>query len=167
MNITDTLQKIEAAFNGVARSETSLRQFRLTDKKGMSGKITKEEWNEAGRTRVDGRWQEVPDSEILECDCVLAHMQAEEFRYFLPAYMRYSLRNLTSEYHENLICGMTIFSLTLSKRGDLRAYVLKQWSLLDNRQKVGIRGFLEFVSSCDDAILASDANEAMQSWLED
>ena len=65
----------EEAFSDIERPATSLRQFLLTDKFGMSGNITDRAWDEAGRNRVDCKWTDIPDSEIEECDCLLAHLE--------------------------------------------------------------------------------------------
>src|SRR5437868_3482872 len=92
MNSNEVIETIELAFQGVNRPERSLHQFFLIDRHDLSREITDEEWTLAGKKRVDTSWQEIPDEEIKECDCQLPHMQAEEFQYYLPAYMRYSVR---------------------------------------------------------------------------
>src|SRR5687767_1060971 len=116
MDASEVLASIEAAFDGIARPKISLRQFRLTDQKGMAGTITDEEWLNAGNQRSDRRWQDVPDSEIEECDVVLAHMQAAEFQYYLPAYMRYAVRNFQLPVWKSAILGMTVSALNPSNK---------------------------------------------------
>jgi hypothetical protein len=86
MNLVSLITSVENAFDGTARAGTSLRQFQLTDRYGMSREITVDEWAAAGNRRVDATWQEISDEEIEECDCLLAHMGPEEFLYYLPAY---------------------------------------------------------------------------------
>src|SRR5689334_3310809 len=107
MDASAVLALISRAFDGVPRPDLSLRQFRLTDQKGMAGTITDEEWLDAGNRRIDAKWQEIPDAEIEECDVVLAHMQAPEFRYYLPAYMHYAVRHSHLPIWESDILGMT------------------------------------------------------------
>ena len=48
----DIRRIIDAAFDGVPRPATSLRQFWLTDQKGMSATITEEEWRAAGIAKL-------------------------------------------------------------------------------------------------------------------
>lgn len=59
----ELIKAIEQAFDGVERSSTSLHQFLLTDQFGMSRCITDKEWTQAGKSRVDTKWQNIPDSE--------------------------------------------------------------------------------------------------------
>ncbi|MBC7501385.1 MAG: hypothetical protein H7315_12940 [Herminiimonas sp.] len=112
----NSLTQGELAFTGVARSITSLRQFLLTDRYGMSREITNWEWAQAGKERVDSSWQDIPDSEIQECDCQLAHMQAEDFQYYLPAYMRYAVKHFGRPLWETDIIGSVVFSLSPSPK---------------------------------------------------
>ncbi|KQV54018.1 DUF6714 family protein [Duganella sp. Root336D2] len=165
MNLVSLITGIEDAFDGTARAETSLRQFQLTDKYGMSREITADEWTAAGKKRVDRTWQEIPDEEIEECDCLLAHMGAEEFLYYLPAYMRYSLKNHHRSIWETDVLGMTISSLLPStKNEDLRAYAIAQYSALNEIQRQIVIHFLKFTASLEDDVRHSDALKALASY---
>lgn len=165
MNLVSLITGIEGAFDGTARSETSLRQFQLTDQFGMSREITADEWAAAGRKRVDTTWQEIPDEEIEECDCLLAHMGPEEFRYYLPAYMRYGLRNHDRPIWETDVLGMTVFALLPStKNEDLRAYAIAQYSALNESQKRIVIHFLEFIANLEDDVRHTDAFKALASY---
>lgn len=156
------IELIEREFFGVPRPETSLRQFRLTDLYGMAGEITDEAWSDAGRNRVDDCWQELPDSEIEECECILAHMGAEEFLYYLPAYMHYSVRHVTTPISENDILGTTVFSLFPStQNADLYNYKEKQLSLLTRKQRNVVIEFLKFVASNACSVQRPDAEKAL------
>ena len=159
---------IEEAFDGVEFSETSLRQFRLTDKFGMSREITDQEWSLAGKQRVDSKWQDIPDSEIEECDCLLAHMESFEFRYFLPAYMRYSVKNVHRPIWETDIIGFTVFSLCPSTDNTaLYHYNVSQYSLLNSAQRRIVVEFLKFVSTVADDVQRPLAIKALNSyWIQ-
>jgi len=140
MEAKEVIHKIETVFAGVPRSTTSLRQFVLTDKKGSSKTITDEEWEAAGRNRGDLCWEDITDEELEECECMLAHMEAAEFRYFLPAYLRYAVKNAHKSFYDNVILGSTIFCITPeSKDPGLNAYTLNQLSLLNETQKMPSR----------------------------
>jgi hypothetical protein len=165
MDAIRLITRIENAFDGAVRAETSLWQFQLTDRYGMSREITADEWAAAGKRRVDATWQQIPDDEIEECDCLLAHMGPEEFLYYLPAYMRYGLKNYHRPIWETDVLGMTLSSLFPStKNDDLRSYAISQYSALDEAQKQIVIHFLEFVAKLEDDTRHSDALEALASY---
>lgn len=148
MTILELINQIDKAFDGVEYSATSLRQFVLTDEYGLSRDITDIEWSEAGRNRVDSKWQEIPDAEIAECGCMLAHMDAKEFRYFLPAYIKYTLKNYRESFFGNNMLDGVIFSVYPStKDSNSYHYNLKQLSLLNTKQELAIGAYLKFVAS--------------------
>jgi hypothetical protein len=165
MSLVSLIISVENAFNGTARAGTSLRQFQLTDRYGMSREITVDEWAAAGKMRVDATWQEIPDEEIEECDCLLAHMGPEEFLYYLPAYIRYGLKNHHRPIWETDMLGMTLSSLLPStKNEDLRAYAIAQYSALNEAQRQIVIHFLEFTAKLEDDVRHSDALEALTSY---
>jgi hypothetical protein len=168
MDALEVLNSIGAAFDVVARPETSLRQFKLTDLKGMAGTITREEWLEAGIRRSDARWQDIPDAEIEECDVVLAHMQAPEFQYYLPAYMTFAVRHFRVPIWKSDILGMTVSALYPSTRdAGLRHYRLAQFSLFSRAQREAIVQFLRFVAENADFVRRPDAQKALERhWTE-
>ncbi len=136
MDPINLINVIETHFDGAPRTTTSLWQFQLTDRYGMSRVITAGEWAAAGKKRVDSTWQEIPDDEIKQCDVLLAHMEPAEFLYYLPAYMRYALKNCHKPIWETDVLGMTVSSLSPStKNVDLRAYAIAQYSALNEVQR--------------------------------
>ena len=165
MSLASLTASIENAFDGTAHAGTSLRQFQLTDRCGMSRQITGDEWATAGKMRVDTTWQEIPDEEIEECDCLLAHMGPEEFLYYLPAYMRYGLKNHRRPMWETDVLGMTLSSLLPSAENeDLRAYTIAQYSALNETQRQLVVHFLEFTASLKGDVRHSDALDALTSY---
>ena len=165
MDADELIREIELAFNGVARPATSLRQFFLTDRYGMSREITRQEWAQAGRDRVDFKWQDIPDSEIHECSCLLAHMQAEDFQYYLPAYMRYAVKHFDKPIWETSILGSVVFSLSpTAKDPGGYAYQVAQFASLDSSQKCGIVQFLYFVSTKAGYVQRPDAVKALERY---
>ena len=165
MGTIELIQEIEKAFDGVEWSSTSLRQFVLTDKFGLTRDITVNEWNQAGKSRVDTKWQEIPDSEIDDCNCMLAHMEANEFRYFLPAYLRFSVKNYQKSIWETYIIGSVVYSLyPTSKNPDLYIYKVKQLSLLNNAQKIAAVSFLKFVATLAGYVQRPNAEKALERY---
>ena len=156
------VEAIKKEFEFQFSPEVSLRQFFLTDQKGMSGKITEKEWESAGKNRVDTHWGQIPESEIKECGCVLAHMGAEEFGYYLPAYMTFVCKNLSRDLLQNEIAGMVVHSLYPSRsNSDLFKYKMNQLSLLTPGQRNIIIKFLEFVALEADDFNKQDAKIAL------
>jgi hypothetical protein len=159
---------VVSAFDGVPRPDTSLRQFQLTDEKGMSGTITDEEWADAGGSRPDRRWQDLSDVEIEACGCQLAHMQGEDFRYYLPAYLRYAIRHAGASLLDGQVVEFTIYGVTPSDlyagRNELK------YSLLDTGQRAAIAAVLRHLAAhADEDCFRRDAEEALAYWgrLED
>ena len=165
MEANELIKNIELAFQNIKKPNTSLRQFKLTDEKGMSEGITEDEWNKAGKPRGDSNWQSIPDSEIEECGCLLAHMQAEEFHYYLPAYMRYSVKHYQKSILESDILGTTVFSLYPSaKDEDMYQYMVSQLSLLNEKQKNTIIQFLQFIETMADDVERPNATKALERY---
>lgn len=153
---------VESAFDGIPRPETSLRQFVLTDEKGMSGIITDEEWRFASITRTDAKWQDLSELEIEHCGCQLAHMPAQEFRYYLPAYMLYSLNHAQDSIIDNMIPGSIVFSLTPSQSHP--SYSASQYSLFDSSQRKAIVAFLRYMASHAEEYSRREAKDALAFW---
>jgi hypothetical protein len=167
MNPDQVVKTIEVAFDVIERPTTSLRQFVLTDKFGMSREITDKEWYLAGKARVDTKWDEIPDSEIKECGSQLAHMSSEEFQYYLPAYMRYSVKHYQKPLLDDDILGSTVFALSpSSKDKPLYSYAISQYAQLNSTQKLAIIQFLKFVATKADYIEQPYAVEALDQYWE-
>ena len=168
MNANQLINEIERAFSGVARPATSLRQFVLTDRFGMSGKITKKQWEQAGRQRGDSNWQDISDAEIHECECLLAHMQAEAFQYYLPAYMRYAVKHLHDQAESAEIVGSVVFSLTpFAKDPSTFASMAEQLQLLNGSHKRVIVQLLNFIATAGYESHAADARAALDGYWSD
>jgi hypothetical protein len=128
----------------------------------MSGTITEEEWRVAGITNTDAAWQDIPDHEIEHCDCQLAHMQGEAFRYYLPAYMVYALGHAQDSIMQSAIPGSVIFGLTPSKC--VPSYSASQYRLLDPRQKEAVAAFLAYMAAHAEDDHREDAKQALAFW---
>ena len=158
MNIQETLVRIYSAFKGVPRPETSLRQFVLTDKFGMSGDVSDEEWDEAGRNRIDDRWEDIPGMELEECGCQLAHMMSDDVLYYLPAYMRHSLNHIHIPLWKNTIAGSVIFHLSTPNP--------MHFSNINRDQAAAICAYLEYMKeNLEGKDGRLDAEYALSAWL--
>lgn len=171
VNQEEVIAEIETAFSDVQRPETSLRQFQITDEKGMSQEISDAEWEAAGRRCTDRTWLDISDSELEECGSQLAHMQGDEFAYYLPAYLRHAVRHYRRPIWEETFVGSAIFHLTGPSRGE-RAYPgqaehrLAQFSKLNAKHVSAIIAFLQFIATEGDDIHRPDAMRAFNYWLQ-
>ncbi|WP_229790837.1 DUF6714 family protein [Cognatilysobacter xinjiangensis] len=156
------MQSISRAFAAVPRPELSLRQFWLTDQKGMSGTITDEEWKVAAVARTDQNWSDLTAAEIVFYGCQLAHMGASEFCYYLPAYMSYSAQHTGEPLVGNEILGSVLFMLQPSKSHPSHSH--EQYSGLSVAQRACISSFLEFVSKRGNEYEQGDAFRALRHW---
>lgn len=162
MDAIDVIACIENAFQGVVRAETSLRQLLLTDQFGMARHITESEWRAAGKARVDAIWQEIPDAEIEECHGLLAHMNAEEFQYYLPAYMRCAVKRHDETMWGTEVPERTVSSLSPAKTGKgVCPSSIAQYAALNAAQRNAVIVFLTLVAQLDDAMQGHDALEAL------
>ena len=165
MNKQEVIKLIDSAFQPVCRPETSLRQFQLTDLYGMVREVTDEEWRIAEGLSADQCWQDIPISEIEECGCLLAHMEAHEFQYYLAAYMCYCVNHVRQCGVSAEIIGGTVFSLYPSRKNDeLYKYKMAQFSLLTSQQKRAIVEFLKFISSMADEFQGPEAERTLSKY---
>ncbi|EOR03506.1 hypothetical protein F896_03618 [Acinetobacter genomosp. 15BJ] len=170
VNQEELIEEIEVAFSDVKRPKTSLRQFKITDEKGLSQEISAAEWNIAGMRCTDKIWQEISDSELEECGCQLAHMKGDEFLYYLPAFMRHSVRYYKRPIWEDSFVLCTISSLQDPTQAEnyypgLGEYILEQFSELTLKHVNVIIAYLKFIATEGDYINQPDAIRALDYWL--
>ena len=93
----------------------------------------------AARLRdLDRMWQELVEDSNWVSDSGIggwSFLDADGFRYYLPAAMT---RRLRSGFDEGIV-----FHLTLPDSGELRDYTLEQWSLLNMSDQICVRRFLQ------------------------
>lgn len=95
---------------------------------------------------------------------MLSHMDAMEFQYYLPAYMRFAIAHRGGEKASDIL-GSTVFALAPGTGDDnLRAHALSQLARLDLAQQVAIRRFLKFASGLTSDFSHRDANAALESF---
>lgn len=96
------IELITRAFDGVERGSSgpALHEAACWDSCG--------DLAEAQRKDTDTQWQDVSDAAIEDCFSALGIVDAAGFRYYLPAYMIWTLNNFTSEL--SLVDG-TIYDL--------------------------------------------------------
>jgi hypothetical protein len=122
-----------------------LRQAQLADQ-SLSRTISDTEWSKEGTKDRGILWDQLADQTILECDASLAHLDEEGFVYYLPAYLSFAVRNLSSRdsEHQKMI-GFVISSL--SNRSN---YGLARYKRLSDRQIDLVIKFLRLVCGKQD-----------------
>jgi hypothetical protein len=149
------LDELAHAFTGVKRDpEQSLHQAQLTDQ-GMRRRITDAEWRAAGQLDSEESWERVPATALDECDSALSHFTPESWRFYLPAYMRRALACFVPPAYSYKQLSSVLFHLTY--RPDGSSYLLQRFELLDGRQRMAVRHFLEVVE-CEALALVEATN---------
>ena len=147
----DLLRDIRAAFSEVGRVSDDRLFLQVQDYL----------WVEALLAGV-GPWHEVADSAIMEECSALTAVTSEGFRFFLPVYMCWVVRNPKSSYNT---VDHTIYALNLSNRcAETRSAMLEQFSVLSISQAGAVRRFLEWAASQSDSVDAPAAEAALAAY---
>jgi hypothetical protein len=89
------LKLIEDAFDGVTRGDAiTLHQATVIDDYG-----SEDEFLAAAKFDTEVRWQDVPDSAIVENPAPFHFLDNAGFRYYLPAFMSWAIRNGAEDYN--------------------------------------------------------------------
>ncbi len=92
------IAEIEHAFENVKRNGGVTLHEAEADDDWLSDK----EKLEAKKLDTDTRWQEVPDETMLKIQSPWSFLDGEGTRYYLPAYMRFIIKN-SGQYAEDMI----------------------------------------------------------------
>ena len=104
-----------------------------------------------------GSWRDMSDDEVEGLYASLSFMSAEAFRYFIPAYLLYCVRNPESPA---AVIDSTVWSfLPELFEENLHPYIKSRWVLFDDAQRDAIAAFLEFMVPHQ-----PDAARALENW---
>jgi hypothetical protein len=135
------IDAIRSAFTGVPRGQVTVHEAEVIDSYG-----TDTERRRARRLDIDERWDEVPDAHIEACDNALCHLDPEGWRYYIPAYMVWSLRHFRRS--PSMTSDHTIYSFDpCSKDADLHEYQMSRFRLLDHAQSRTVCRFLRYMAN--------------------
>jgi hypothetical protein len=138
---SDTIKKIEKAFLEAPKPlDTSLLHWDCHDDSDI-----------ASLYGVP-HWLDLSDEAILSDYAALFFLSPAAFRHFLPAYMVWILLNPESSA---AVVDHTIAALTPAE-GDLRAFSLSKFTLMDDAQRAAIFAFLNDMNHRDDVQIALD-----------
>lgn len=83
------IAEVKAAFDGVAREDG----ITLHEAKAIDDWKSPDELHDARRLDTEQRWQDVAGEDLLECESALSFFDAKGFRYYLPAFMLFGLKD--------------------------------------------------------------------------
>lgn len=127
------IEQITAAFDGVTREDgITLHEARALDDYADTKK--------AREIDYDRRWQDVPDEWLEKFDDVFPFFDPKGFRYYIPAYMIWCLKNYNTSNSNSL--HSTIYALHYAKR-----YYRSHFRLLNEAQLQAVSKFLRFMDT--------------------
>ncbi len=131
----EIIAEIGAAFANVQRGATTLHEADVIDHCGS------EREQRAARARdTERRWQDVPDADMASNPSALSFLCPESFRYYIPAYMVWSLRHYRTSQPDSVIYALTPNTNKTKDKKKLAAFAM--FSL---QQREVIRRYLEFM----------------------
>ena len=144
----DVVETIERAFEGVERpTNPELLHHDCADDMDLEPLFT------------IATWRDMTDVEVEGCYAALAFLSPAGFRYFIPAYLTYCVRNPESPA---AVIDSTVWAF-LPQMYDmsLRDFVASKYSSLDETQRAAVGTFLEFMVPHQ-----PDAARALEHWNE-
>ena len=152
------IEAIRAAFAGVPRGAITLHEAEVIDDYGST-----EERQEARRLDSEASWEEVPDEALESCTSALCHLDPKSWRYYIPAYMIWSLRHFRES--ESIVSDFTIYTFNpyLDDPG-LREYVAPRFRLLDGPQSRAVCRYLRYMAANEDHADTRMANLALEGY---
>jgi hypothetical protein len=152
------IAEIENAFAEVRRGNgITLHETDVVDACGSARERAK-----ARKRDTDERWQDVPDDDIESHQSALCFLDPEGFRYYLPAYMRWSLLHYKSS--DSLASDSTIYSLGPAGNKGVTDWNRERWGVFTERQTQVILAYLRFMvehgDGCSDNFMADLAINA-------
>jgi len=110
-------------------------------------------------------WREIPDEMIESQNGALCFFSPQAFRFFLPAYMRYCLRNYVDS--QSFSVDATIYALNPHGSGQ-KDFMESKWGLFSSDQLGVVVSFLKFMSEQEEYVDADAAKSALANyWLKD
>lgn len=129
------IAEIREAFSEVSRGNgISLHEADIIDSYG-----TETARKKARELDTDTCWWEVPSELLDKFNGALFFMDAEGYRYYLPAYMTYGLKTYAASTLAMDVVLTTLFPTSEES--------FKRFSLLDARQKKAVARFLWFIAT--------------------
>lgn len=133
--IAAVIAEITAAFDGVSREDgITLHEAQAIDDYGSDA-----ERAAAHTLDTETRWQDIPDEDIQCGYVVLSYLDPKGFRYYIPAYMVWVLRNLENNECESMTPDSVESSFVGYKSREQKA----RFALFTRQQSKAIAHFLK------------------------
>lgn len=140
-DVKQLIEEIERAFWRVTREDgVTLHEADIIAYYG-----TREQATAARRLDTEGHWRDVPDELIERHYDALTCLDPNGFRYYLPAYMIWSLKHCVTS--DSLSSDYTIYSLCPSDDPEIRTAKLDRYRSFDEQQARVICRFLSFMAN--------------------
>lgn len=136
------IEAIRSSFAGVPRGAITIHEAEVIDDYGSA-----EERAKARRLDTEPSWDRVPESHIEECTTALCHLDPEGWRYYVPAYMIWSLRHF--RVTDSIVSDFTIYTFDPTGNAGLREYKLARYMLLDSTQSRAVCRFMRYMARND------------------
>ena len=151
------IDQITKAFDGVSRQDgISLHEAIVIDNYGSDIERAK-----ARQKDRESRWQDIPDEWIAKFDSILCFLDPKGWRYYIPAYMIWSLKHYTNSHSNTL--NSTIYTFIWS--GFLDDYYLPRFAILNLEQSKAVHQFLQFMAThAEDYADTDSAKEAIEKY---
>lgn len=138
-------EQIEQAFDSVTRgSGVTLHEAeRIDDYASLAERAA------ARKLDRESHWREVPGVDIALHGTILSSLDDAGFRYYLPAYMIWTLRNYRQS--QSLASDFTIYALDVPEFANLGPSAIARFMrLFDAPQRAAICAFLEEMAADND-----------------
>ena len=138
------IEAIRSAFAGVPRGRITMHEAEVIDDYGSD-----DERKKARGLDTDESWDQVRDNDIMACTTALCHVDADGWRYYLPAYMIWSLRHFRASH--SIVSDFTIYTFDPNNKcPQLRAFNMERFGLLNQAQSRAVCRFLRYMAANDD-----------------
>lgn len=132
----EVIDAVSEAFHGVAREDgVTLHEARVIDDYGSN-----DERAAARMLDTEKVWEDVPHADIEEYSEALSFLDPKGFRYYIPAYMIWAVREFGKT--DSMSVNATVFHLT-NLDGD---FGFTRLDLLSEPQRTAVAMFLLYIS---------------------
>ena len=149
---------VETAFAGVLREGgTTLHESLAMDNHGGAEALA-----EARALDADGPWTDIPEEDIRCNPEIFAFLDFKGYRYYLPAYINWSLRHFDSS--DSASSDYVVYAL--NPQGPLWNVRLSYFERFSQEQKVAVTRFLRFMAKQEASADTWAALQALNNYWE-
>lgn len=157
----NVVAEIQVAFKDVKRGDgVTLHEADVIDNYGSA-----KERKAARKLDSEDGWQSVPSKDIEKYYWILSFLDPTGYRYYLPAYMVWTLKNYETNDSIDSACS-TVYSLNIdaTNKAELRQYHLERFERFNQSQSRAIARFLEQMANCGFAGDHKSARSALKDY---